>query len=354
MNAPDETIQGGSAQQQYFPQFEELHEDLMVNILSYVATVPMEVIHARPRSTVTGVLPLVCKQFDQFCKGDYFWRTALERLKLDDPYLWEEGLLRELPADTKASENLVDQLHQTLQIDFKTIFRRVFLNYIRFTGPVFYMTGHVRIGHAFGLHFFEPRYRVLIAEVMRDWPDEARRGNPIEPDDNGRFPTFIYGHMAPLAPTTPACLVQVRTCSIYADGSADVVLVPVAYVWLERVWERASAGRLCVASCVRMGREQTRHMQGGANTLPGHEGFDSDIMRYLAQNGGLENPSHRAMHAILSYIMNDGTPVEDGDDDDDDDDDDYDFDENEEDDMDDDDLVDDEEEAMQQGGEVDE
>lgn len=324
LNKMNEEAQG-SSEQQYFPQFEALNEDLMVNILSYVATVPFEVVHARPRSTVTGVLPLVCKQFNQFCKRDYFWQTSLKRLKVADPYLWEEGLLRLLPDGVKASENLVDQLHEALNIDYKSIFRNVLDTYIRITGPVFYMTGLVRIGHAFGLHFFEPRYRILIAEVMRNWPEEARQGAPIAADQNGLFPVFIYAHMAPLAPTTPACLVRVQSCNIHADGSADVMLVPVAYVWLERVWERRGAGRLCNATCIRMGRDQAREMEG-ANAPHGHAGFESDILRYLAQNGGLENPSHRAMHAILSYILNDRTVVvngqeqnEDGEDDEDDD-----------------------------------
>lgn len=283
--------------QKFFPQFSFLHEDLAVNIISFVADVPLENPHAG--STVTGVLPLVCKQFNQFCKSDFVWQTALKRLRTKDPCLWDEGLLRLLPHGQQAADNLVDQLHQLLGVDYKSIFRRVVDTYIRFTGPVFYMTGVVRMGHAFGLHFFEPRYRVLIAEVLRDWPASARRGVPISANLEGRFPTFIYAHMAPLAPTTPACLVQVRECVIHGDGSADVMLEPVSYVWLERVWERANSGRLCEATCLRMGRDQVQQMEsqgrGGRD--------DSDILQFLAQNGGLENPTRGAMNAVLSYIL---------------------------------------------------
>jgi len=193
--------------QRIFPQFSELHEDLMINILSYIADVPFEVSpHSMPRSTVTGVLPLVCRQFNDFCKSTYFWRSALERLRVKDSYLWEEGLQRMIPTGTPHDAPLSENE------DCKALFRRIVDGYIKFSGPVFYMTGRVRIGQAFGLHFFEPRYRLLIQEVMADWPPEARQGSAIAAH-NGRFPTFIYANVSPLAPTTPACLVQVSQVS---------------------------------------------------------------------------------------------------------------------------------------------
>jgi hypothetical protein len=291
----------------FFPKFTELSEDLMVYVISYVATVPLEHPHASPRSTLTGVLPLVCKQFNHFCKSDYLWQTSLKRLKRTDPSLWEEGLVRLLPHGLIAEENLVDQLHDVLQIDYKSIHRRVVDTYIRVTGPVFYMTGALRLGRDIGLHFFEPRYRLLIAEVMRDWPVSARQGGPIGAlthggdGRGGRLPTFIYAHMAPLAPTTPACLVQVRQCIIHPDGSADVLLTPVSYVWLERVWERPNSGRLCSATCLRMGREQARQMEyqvhrGGGGAGGGRGSNAIDVMQ-------ADNLSRGNLNALLSYIL---------------------------------------------------
>lgn len=295
---------------QFFPKFTELNEDLMVYVISFVATVPLEHPHAMPRSTLTGVLPLVCKQFNQFCKSDHLWQMALKRLKSADPSLWEEGLLRLLPQGHIAEENLVDQLHDVLQIDYRTMHRRVVDTYIRVTYPVFYMTGAVRLGRDIGLHFFEPRYRLLIAEVMQDWPVSARQGGTIatltQGRNRGRLPTFVYAHMAPLAPTTPACLVQVRQCVIHPDGSADVLLTPVSYVWIERVWERPNSGRLCEATCLRMGRDEAQQMEvpryrgvgGGGN------GRDPiDVLHFLSRRHLVDNPSRGTMNALLSYIL---------------------------------------------------
>jgi hypothetical protein len=161
------------------------------------------------------------------------------------------------------------------------------------------MTGVVRLGHTFGLHFFEPRYRLLIAEVMRGWPELARHGATIVARADGRFPTFVYAHVAPLAPGTPACLVQVRQCVIHRDGSADVLLVPVSYVWLERIWERPHSGRLFEAQCLKMGREQARSMEAHR----GENFMESEFLRFIAHHGGLENPSRGTMHAMLSYFL---------------------------------------------------
>ena len=72
-----------------FHQFSELHEDLMINILSYIADIPLEHPRTKPRSTVTGLLPLVSRQFLQFCNSDYFWQLSMKRMRLRDSYLWE-------------------------------------------------------------------------------------------------------------------------------------------------------------------------------------------------------------------------------------------------------------------------
>lgn len=247
-----------------FPQFSELNEDLMINILSYIADIPLECPHPhwKPRSfesTVTGVLPLVCRLFRQFCTSDYFWQVSLKRMRLRDSYLWEAGILRLLPPGTSPEDDPLEQVHNILQIDYKSIYRRIVDTYVRVTCPVFFMTGQVQLGQTIQLHFFEPRYRVLIASVMEGWPQSARRGEPICPNRQGQWPTFLYAHKGPLASGTPACLVQVRQCVIYPDGSADVALFVHAYVRLEQVRERHNSGRLWEATGVRMGRDESLH-----------------------------------------------------------------------------------------------
>lgn len=50
------------------------------------------------------------------------------------------------------------------------LFRYILKNHIQYSSPLFYMPGDVEIGKEFGLHFFEPRYRLLISEVMSPYP----------------------------------------------------------------------------------------------------------------------------------------------------------------------------------------
>ena len=118
----------------------------------------------------------------------------------------------------------------------------------------YYCLFEVRLGQEFGLHFFEPRYRLLIEEVMADEPIAHRYGMPIVPLKGRTFPQFIYANHSSLAPGSPACLVQVRQCSIYPDRRADVVLKPIAYVWLERIVVSPNSGNLCEATVTQMGR----------------------------------------------------------------------------------------------------
>ena len=79
------------------------------------------------------------------------------------------------------------------------------------------------LGEPYELHFFEPRYRLLIAEVMKGYPESAKSGGRIQ-----NPPIFVHANRGPLAPTTPATLVEVVRCEIFPDGRADVVLMPKA------------------------------------------------------------------------------------------------------------------------------
>ena len=259
----------------------------MANIFSFVADVPFENPTSSFKSTLTHVLPLVSKDVRRITSTDFFWKSALDRLAVKDPYLWRNGLESFLPKDTPLSESsLAHQVSVHLDTtSFLHIFQRLTSEYLRFTAPIFHMQGQVRIGHAFGLHFFEPRYRLLIRTVM-----EGHTANG-EPMVDG--PMFIYAHTAPLAPTSVACVVQVQQCFIYEDGSADVTLVPIRYVWLERVRELPSTGRLYQGRCLRMGGVATQRM----------EEEEVDVMQFMLRHGGLDISTRAgAMHAILRYL----------------------------------------------------
>ena len=91
---------------------------------------------------------------------------------------------------------------------------------------------------------------------MKDQPPEAKRGGRLVGDSS----MFIHANHGPLARTTPATLVQVLSCEIFHDGRANVVLLPVAYAWLEKVWEKPDSGELQYAQCLKMGKEVTKSM----------------------------------------------------------------------------------------------
>ncbi len=200
------------------------------------------------------------------------------------------------------NEELIDQVYKILESDrrtapetieqglYKFIYHQVLIRHVRYRGPVFYMDSEMQLGEPYGLHLFEPRYRILISEVMSRYPLNARRGGRILPmlpgllpppargrmidDDlkaitlnllkdnesiieNFKMPTFIHAHQSPLRQNTPATIVRVRMCDISADGSADVELKPLAYIWIDKVAERPFSGGLYEAVGIKMGAEAT-------------------------------------------------------------------------------------------------
>uniref|UniRef100_A0A6V2A4W5 Lon N-terminal domain-containing protein n=1 Tax=Ditylum brightwellii TaxID=49249 RepID=A0A6V2A4W5_9STRA len=200
-------------------------------------------------------------------------------------------------------------LHITKNKSHLCLFQQTVSTHLRQTHPIFYMPGTVRLGCVFGLHFFEPRYRVLISEVMSSYPVGFRTGDVIDASTEGRFPEFVYAHVAPLAPTNPACIVQVRQCHIYPDGTADVLLMPVAYVWMERVWERPNSGGLACGRVVRMGKEASRALE---RSLWGSTRLDSADWETNGHGNNEEEDEddvivdgegvRGSIHAILAYL----------------------------------------------------
>jgi hypothetical protein len=147
------------------------------------------------------------------------------------------------------------------------LYRHVLFNHIRYTSPLFYMPDHIQLGQEFGLHFFEPRYRLLIAEAMSNYPQSYRDGGDIEPDFNipqttFSYPTFIYAHKSPLKRETVACIVQVKQCTIHQNGTADVFLTPTSAVRIEHVWERPNSHHLYEARVMLMGEAESYHCMG--------------------------------------------------------------------------------------------
>lgn len=251
-----------------FPLFLNLQDDLQAKILSFVADAPFEskALDNKPPaaiSSLTHTLPCVNRQFHMMSTSDAFWKAALLRMVQREPSLWKTALEKLCESeengnggggddDEAALEALIERAQDHLlatRRSYKALYEIVVNEYLRFKGPVFIMRSQAILGEIYGLHFFEPRYRLLIAEVMQNQPESAKNG--------GRIPNpvyFLHANRGTLDPATPALLVKVVQCEIYGDGRADVLLLPVQYVWMERSWVRPNSGRLYYAQTLKMGK----------------------------------------------------------------------------------------------------
>jgi len=291
-----------------FHQFTLLTEDLQLLILSFIAEVPYEVPHRR--SLLTHVLPYVSHHFYALCQSDYLWQEALERLIHKDPVLWVTGLQKLAPTvNQSTSLKFVQLVHQDLnEPGFLRMFQMVVERHLHFTGPVFIMSGVVRLGEGIALHFFEPRYRLLVQRVLEGFSPEFRQGAPM---DAATAPTFVYAHTAPFVPTTPAVLVRVQQCTVYPNGSADVVLIPTAYVWLTRLWEAPNTGRLHYAQTLRMPTDEARQLEERSFRQPVPIGFENPLIEMLLQERGLmggDGPMglQGPLREMLNFLMQNG------------------------------------------------
>lgn len=246
-----------------FPQALLLGDDILAHILSFVADAPFE--DAKDQevtcvSSLTHSLPFVSKHFYRLVQRECFWADALIRQVSTKPRLWHRGLVGLIPdtsqiPDVRDVSELVKEVQKSLDgAGCQMLYRRVLNEKIRFEGPIFYMGQSISLGEPYGLHFFEPRYRRLIAEVMRPFPASAKQGGPIECTEGQSPPVFIHAFSHPLTRNSPAVLVQVIRCGIHPrDGRADVFLLPIEFVRMERIWERANTGHLYHGICMRVG-----------------------------------------------------------------------------------------------------
>ena len=233
------------------------------------------------KSTLTHVLPYIKR--DAFLQGrDLFWNQALMQNVKEEPFLWKTALEnivhRHYKKDKKENEELPHNEESLIKVAIQALplpqntddptsaherlFQHIFKNHIQYNSPLFYMPGDVEIGKEFGLHFFEPRYRLLISEVMSPYPAQYSRGDPITTStDHKDFPTFLYANKKPLDVGASACIVQVKQCIIFPDRTSDVFLLPIAYVWITHLSQRPGSGGLVEARCIRMGAAQTQQLE---------------------------------------------------------------------------------------------
>jgi hypothetical protein len=264
-----------------FPQFMQLQEEIRRHILLFVASGPMEhkvtgpLIHAYHPGALTSTLPLVNREFHRWSNLDYFWEPVMKRQIIHEfnGALWVEGLCRLLPPEHALSiaqspykhglvrpEQVLAAVLQKLgeTLTYKQLYQKVFNTHIQFDAPIFMMPCHLRIGESYGLHLFEPRYCIMIHNLINATrnPAQAASGGTIEYGTHDGVvtpPLLIHANLGSrLFPGECACLVQVVECEIFEQGNANVRLLPVAWVRFDRIWVRTGEGHLFYAKATRL------------------------------------------------------------------------------------------------------
>jgi hypothetical protein len=247
------------------------------------------------------VLPLVCKRFHTLCKADFFWRDAMERLIQKQPTIWIDGLIdfivrQEYSLISSCSADSVisdmedfegktivlqekmqstfrnrdhasmqallnraydyaikgaQQLTQGCENVYELIFKSVLNYHVRLTLPIFMMRDpSVSIDSSVGLHLFEPRYRLMMSEVMLPYPRDRCFGVPC---NFLRKPRFVYAFRGSISQGSQVAIVEVEQCFTYPDYRADIVLTIKELARIEKSWVRPNSYGLYEARVLRTG-----------------------------------------------------------------------------------------------------
>ena len=136
-----------------FSLFNYLHDDLKMTVLSFVADAPFESRNITlPKSSLTHTLPQVSRKFRELCDTEHYWKDAIVRQIIAEPFLWKRALHRMIDSpltqceDVKAASNLVKMAYDRKQFSkYKDMYRDIVKNHLRFVGPVFYMCGQGKL-----------------------------------------------------------------------------------------------------------------------------------------------------------------------------------------------------------------
>jgi hypothetical protein len=200
-----------------FPLFPELPDPVQFHVVSFLATAPQERIFdgekfGTEKGTLSTVFPFVCKKFQNFARSERLWKMCLERALTSDK-VWSAAITRMAPdLATHRGGNQVSALLEFANVSSCQNLYKVILNeHIRLRLPIFFMpmqfdtdTPHPR----YNLHFFEPRYRIMMAELME--------GFDRNPGDNG--PVFLHVVDMRGPSSKVAALVRVLDCIFAHDG----------------------------------------------------------------------------------------------------------------------------------------
>jgi hypothetical protein len=300
----------------YFKLFPYLNDDIKFTILSFVADAPFERLPENyPVSTLTHNLPLVCRKFRDIAEHDVHWKNAILRSCKREPELWKAALDRlcveakkarrrrnkktarkitsrgwvdERDEDetngsdtmvssersddgddpylvvekslTNGEETIPELLERTLKMlrypRLKDLYENVVNTQLRFSGSILEKEGHVIIGEPYALQLCEPRYCIMINEIMKHHTVSARREGAHVTKDA----FFIHANRLPLQKSQTAVLVQVTRCEALNNGTFEIQVVPFQHVWIERAWEVPNTFGLVNGQVLKMGKKTSNLM----------------------------------------------------------------------------------------------
>lgn len=228
-----------SSKKSRFP-FLELTEELQHQIVSFITDAPYESSdNEDARSTLTDILPLVSKRFLQMSKSTLLWKASFYRaIESDD--VWKfvaRNSAISLPSRV-GNDN----------VDFRSLYRRLYDEEIAFTGPVFVMgMDEDDIPKSYSLYLFEPRYRLMVEQLLsthEEWQRKAEAGENAGPSPPLYFLHAHRGLGCHRGQPCVALLVQIVSCMGMPTGHYDVTLQVDALVRLERFWVEPNTGHL--------------------------------------------------------------------------------------------------------------
>ena len=140
-----------------FHLFAYLNEDIKMTILSFLADAPFESMPDNyPTSTLTHDLPRVSQKFRLLASSDVYWKQAMVRQTMREPFLWKSALRKlrngggaanEEEKDESSPQELVEDAYKnTNHSSYKKLYQNVVTHYLRFKGPVFAMEGQGTFG----------------------------------------------------------------------------------------------------------------------------------------------------------------------------------------------------------------
>lgn len=190
----------------------------------------------------------------QTAREPLLWRTALFRIfQKDKTNDFASNLSPKVALHARkfagSDEELIDMAYSVLsQPSFKSVYQIVVSEHLRYKGPVLCMPGQIQLGQFYELNIAEQMIYKVMQRIMKDHPESARQGGQIVNDV-----IFVHANRGPLAKKTPAVLVQVMRCEFFPEEQrAHVVLLPIAHVWMEKVWLCTKGSDIVYAQCLRM------------------------------------------------------------------------------------------------------